>query len=736
MIQFNNRSWFFYYVICFLSIFNAAQLFRFPLIQQVSGLVALCIVPGFLLCTLFAIKVPDQYENVAYIVGISIIFDLLFGLMMNALLPAFGVHQPLSSLNLQVALSLIFLFLAFLIYRTGNVPVISWTLPAMNTMEKIFLTTGFGLLAMVIAGIALINAGGTNLFLISSILFIAIFLVFVILFSDRSIKRIYPFIIFLISFSLLMLITLRSNYIIGIDTHEEYFIFFTTMLHLTWVPNSASLLSSALSISILPTVFESFLNLDPQLLFKFLFPFLFSITPVIIFIIVRKYADELFAFIAACFFMFQLTFVNTSANSRTSLAIFFFALAVLVLCDKELPNPKKYVLFLLFVVGTVFSHYTTSLIFLLIMALVYLLDLLFSRIQKRTQNRFVNLTSLLFFVSLIFFWFSQVISNVFVSGIQYSIFRLDIFRDLYKNDVSKYTPPLPINPPVLLKFANYTRWLLYVVIGIGVLFAVYTWVQRELKKDASPHQAMNLDRIMVFLGVVSFGLLFCTVFAPSLFFGYDTGRTQEFILVILSVFLIFGARDFYLFSLSEIRARLAATPIFNKVGRLANYCTVHQNKIICGLLLVLVIPQLLFATFIFNQYDGGPYSIIYNSPRYAKNVFSPDLTPDQFSYSFDEDAAVLHWFHNYADQDASIFSDGYGYKKITSLADQGSILDQNPVVDQEEAEVLPGYVYLTLTTNYYGIFLGFDGRETPLPSFEHVLTQKNKIFSNGALLYK
>ncbi len=55
-----------------------------------------------------------------------------------------------------------------------------------------------------------------------------------------------------------MLLTLRSNYIIGIDSHEEYYFFYTTLIHSVWIPDPSFLLSAALSISILPTIFEEF----------------------------------------------------------------------------------------------------------------------------------------------------------------------------------------------------------------------------------------------------------------------------------------------------------------------------------------------------------------------------------------------------------------------------------------------------------------------------------------------
>ena len=35
-----------------------------------------------------------------------------------------------------------------------------------------------------------------------------------------------------------MLLTLKSNYIIGIDMHEEYYFFYSTLINSVWVPES------------------------------------------------------------------------------------------------------------------------------------------------------------------------------------------------------------------------------------------------------------------------------------------------------------------------------------------------------------------------------------------------------------------------------------------------------------------------------------------------------------------
>ena len=280
--------WFLYSIILFLFIFNIALSLKIPFILPVFGMFILGIIPGYLVCLLFRIRVTDCYENFLYLIGVSILFDLIFGLLINTLLPVFGIDNPLSYQNLQMLYSIIILILTLLIVYTDNTPSISFKIPELGKQEKIFLISGFLLLICILSGIYLINADISNVLLLSSILSIPLFLMVLIVFDSEDIRRIYPFIIYLISFSLLMLLSLRSNYILGIDTHEEYYFFSTTLINSRWIPDTSSLLTSALSISILPVIFENFLNINPQLLFKIFYPCLFSITPLIIFVIGKK----------------------------------------------------------------------------------------------------------------------------------------------------------------------------------------------------------------------------------------------------------------------------------------------------------------------------------------------------------------------------------------------------------------------------------------------------------------
>jgi uncharacterized membrane protein len=400
------------------------------------------------------------------------------------------------------------------------------------------------------------------------------------------------------------------------------------------------------------------------------------------------------------------------------------------MCDKEMPNWKKYLLFILFITGTIFSHYTTSFIFLGIISLTYLIGLVFNRYENRKEKNFFNLPLILYFTSLMFFWYAQIINNVFIMGMYSTIFRITIFYDLLQQDVSKYTS-MPLRySSFLAQFTQFFQMLIYILIGIGVLSVFFSWVQKKIQRNSFPKFIVNINRDLFFMGIVALGVLLCIVFAPFLFFQYDTPRTRQLLDIVLPVFLIIGACNFFILVLWQEDLHCSNMKFHKKILPIINYCKSNKNQIISGILLFLLIPILSFATGVTDQVGGVPYSIIFNSPKVSKNL------DYGYAYIYIEDANALQWFKNNSYENSKIFADGYGKRKITSLLNQNSYLHQKSFIDFSEQITREDYIFLSVTNNYYDIFKEPNFTESKITQFRYILNQKNKMFSNGAVLYK
>ena len=351
------------------------------------------------------------------------------------------------------------------------------------------------------------------------------------------------------------------------------------------------------------------------------------------------------------------------------------------------------------------------------------------RYENRSENRFINFPIIIYSMSLIFLWYEQIIHTVFTTGLEFFILRINIFFDLAKNDANKYIYPSLIYTSSLKNFVKITQALIIILIGMGILFALYSWYQKNIKRNSSSKIKIDINRNLLFMSLVPLGLLICIVFAPSIFFGYDTGRTLELINVVLSVFLIIGAYNLFNLMLFEENILFSEMKFHKKLQPQINYCKSNPYKIVSGILLFLLIPSLLLATGITYQIDGIPYSTILNSPKNSRN------SDFGYAYIFDQDARALQWIevNSYSPQ---IFSDEFGNKKITSQIPHQSTLYQKSLLEFSEKDLLNGYIFLTVTNEYYNFFKESNWKETKISSFKHIFNQKNKIFANGAVLYK
>ena len=119
-------------------------------------------------------------------------------------------------------------------------------------------------------------------------------------------------------------------------------------------------------------LYISLLNTNPELLFKVLYPILFSISPLVVYIIARKYIGDFYTFLALFLFISQATIIHTATSSTTNLVILFFAMSIMVLFHNDISEFTKKLLFITFSLSCIISHYSTSYIFFFVLLLTWL----------------------------------------------------------------------------------------------------------------------------------------------------------------------------------------------------------------------------------------------------------------------------------------------------------------------------------------------------------------------------
>jgi len=436
----------------FLVLFNI-QLFY---LRAIFSFIFLTAIPGLLIMLMLKIRKIGFWEYSVYAIGLSIVFLMFAGLAVNWILPWLHVtNKPLSLIPLITSFDIILSIFGLIAFRRNKKISFKIKFPKFNKVSKVFLITPIIFPILSILGAITLNNSGSNYLTMITLVGIAICVFLIVLFRDKLNEHIYPWIILLISVSLLLMWWLRSWYISGVDTNVEYHIFQLIKEHKYW---SMSLFNSAynacLSVSILPTIYSIFLKINDLYIFKLIIPLLFSMVSVVVYLFLKRYTEDIFAFLAVFFFMSQPDFPSGAGIPiRQEIGLLFFALALLTLFNRIIGKIPKNLLLLAFLFSMIVSHYSTTYIALTLFIFTYLVCFLFrkteenkyfSKIYKKLNLKrqremqkkkyYLNIIIVLSCIIFTFLWYAQLtkISNNFVDFTNKSIQNM---KNVFSDDV-------------------------------------------------------------------------------------------------------------------------------------------------------------------------------------------------------------------------------------------------------------------------------------------------------------
>lgn len=612
-----------------------------PIFRQIFGFVILILLPGFLILSVLNIKL-DYLEIFVLSWGISISFLMLCGLFLNNTLLYFGDENPLATRSLLIAFNSIFLILSVIGSRFVNEDFCnrllfkrSVEILTLSTSEKAFLIIPSLFPILGVFGIHLMNTTNNNSLLFILLFLIPSYVIFICLYNQKFSSRLYPIIIYLISISLIILLPLRSNHIIGIDTHTEYYFFQVILNNSYWNAFSHATLDSTLSISLLPAVFQLLLNISPEFLFRILYPIIYSISPLIVYAFSKKYVDELYAFLSSCFFMFQWIFIWTEYNARTSLAVLFVSLAIFVLFNEKISSSKKRSLVLLFTLSCIISHYATTYIYFFLIASTFFIIQLLS--TKYPLKKLLSSTYVVLFGVLIFLWYSLITDKAFISGVHFLRLIYISLNDFFTIE-SRSSTVLSVmgsnigskGIPHKIEFIFTWACLSLIVIGIASLMINYKKMSfPEIYIDKADFLKRKLEVTYSIFSILFAFMLFIMVAVPFVSQGYGMERLYGFSIVVLSLFFSIGAIS------------------------LSKYFKIKPHLII----LLVIIPYFLSVTGItYNIFDVHR-SIILNSEGEQYDIY----------YVHDQESVGAKWLKKYSEYNI-VYTDFWGERIMVSQA--------------------------------------------------------------------
>jgi len=690
------------------------------------------------------------WEYLVYTIGLSVAFLMFGGLFNNWFLPLVEIGRPLSLIPLLISFNAFLLIFWIIAYKRNNENIFEIRFPKLDWLNKIFFLTPLIFPLLSILGTILLNNGGPNYFTIVMLGGIAIYVFFIVLFRKKLNENIYPWAILMLSISLLLMYSLRSWHILGWDINQEYLVFTLTNSAKYWSPYaSGSAYNSCVSITILPTIFASFTKINNEYIYKLIFPILFSIVPLMIYLSTKKFLSEGYAFLTSFFFISQYWFIaQMPALARQEIAFIFLALILLLIFNHELNESTKAFLYIIIGMSIILSHYSTAYVWLATMVVCYALGLLLKIFFLKNLKIIFSFKYILLMILITFLWQFQLnvpphnfgsilsttiydISNIFSKDSITSGFNRLTFKNLninndqnvsnnyltmteeYKNKAlilypestyRDYSPravfseelksqvPIEISIDVfnLLKVIRLILIVILPIIGIFHLFKKHFY-KKNKNRDISNLKNSIGNYILISISTLPLIVLF--LFLPSVQTQYNLTRMYLQGLLSFSFLTILGG--YYL--LYKLR--------LNKI-----------SYFILGLILILFF---LSSTGLVSQLIGG-------NPLLPLNNFGGEY--DMF-YTAQLDVKSAEWLANKREGNSMIYADEVAGLRLTSSA---YIIDYT-------FDILPStidtrsYVYLNQTNvergkiyKRYNIdFLAYD---TPI---EFLNSNKNLIYNNG-----
>jgi uncharacterized membrane protein len=705
---------------------DVAILLNIPILRQILGIIFLTILPGLIILRSLKLIELEFTEKLVLSVGLSVSFVMFFGLLLNSISLSFGFKSPLSTLPLLISMNVAVVALIFTENRLNKNITFSLSDFNLNISEKILLIVPILFPALCMFGVYLMNVTNSSVILIFLLVLILIYVIFVCIFNQIFSSRLYPIIIFLIGISLVLMEALRSSHIIGIDSHSEYYLFQATLGDSYWSPiRSGTPLDACLSISLLPTIYQLFLNVNPEIFFNVFYVFISSLIPLVIFLISKKYVGDFYGFLASIFLIFQSSFIFSTGVGRTNAALFFLALAIMTLFNEKINLIRKRFLFIIFFASCIVSHYTTTYIFFFMLIGTVIVSEILS--IKYRFKKILNLWILILFFAMIFFWYSHVTETAFSLGVDFLKHALETQKDFFsigsrgKGEALLGQDIMQKGIPHKIQFIF--TWLSFALIGIGILTLIKRYKEMsfpELNIKCPEFLIEKFEVEYVVLALNSVGLLAATIAVPQFSMHYSLDRTFSVAITVLSVFFVIGcitlAAKISLGTRDSLDKQKEARR-GDKRGEKKNALQVRAYLII----LIVLIPYFFSTTGLTYHIFGYSRTITLDSEGTAFDI----------QYVRDQESESAKWLGKYAEVDKKIYSDFEG----RILESQGKIAASRINSEWFASYVkMEGYIYLRCQNVLRGILINPDGipKNYNMTNYQDLFIKSNEIFDDGS----
>ncbi len=590
-------------------------------LSQIILFVYITFIPGFLILRILKLHNLGNIKTILFVIGISLFFIMLMGLLIDYFFPIIGIYHPISLYILMPILSVLTLILSVLSYFRDA----EFNNPSYIDIKSLFSNTFLFLFIIIILSIIstyIMNTYSNNILQMILLALIALIPIMVIL--NWIPEKYHSFTVFAISLSLLFHTSLISNYIWGMDINHELFVSNIVIQNSYWDPSTFTNVNSMLSITILAPIYSLVVNLSLVWVFKIIYPFIFAFVPLGLFYAFQRQVNSKIAFLSVFFFVsFFIFYAGMPGLARQEIAELFLVLLIILITDRNMTISNLSFLSILFGFGIIISHYGTAYILILIILLGLVLRLIISLLTNfNYSKKFVILNNLFPIVLIIFtiIWFIYTSSSAnLTTGVSIGNTIVNSISDLFNPSHSQALTIAMGKLPIFQSFERYMDLACQFFILIGILSI--TFKLRETKLDIEFYLLSIAALIIDIFGFI----------VPSFANQLNSDRLYQITLFFLAPFLLLGIINVYELVLKLLR-------IYHKFD---------INKFLIIISVFLAIYILFNSAFIYQLFD---------QPKMGR--FALDNTAD-WVYLNNNELTSMIWLNNYININTPVYSDFY-----------------------------------------------------------------------------
>lgn len=623
-----------------------------PLVRQLICFVYLTFIPGIIILRILRLHNLGSIKTVLYSVGLSLATLMLIGLLINLIYPTIGIKNPFSPTPLISTITIfIFLLIGLCYVRDERYVDLNPSHPINNPIIPLILC--------LIPFLSIFGTYSMNLYENSTLTMILLLIIGLMpIFILKWIpEKFYPLTVFIISISLLLHTSLISSYIWGADINTEYIYSNLVLVNSHWNWTITNDVNAMLSIVMIAPIYSVFLNLNLVWLLKIVYPTLFALVPLGLFIIFKKVTNDKIAFLACFFFMATSVFYNVMpALGRQELAELFIVLLIMLVLDTKINRISRSILSLIFAMCLIVSHYGTTYIFMIIVVLAAIIPFLNINITqfrnykfnipkidfnhykikisnfklKNYDNNLIVGSFLIFFVVLSIAWYVFVSgSSIFIGGVSIGSNILNSITDLMNPNTSQGAYLFQLNLPLFQSIEKYLNIIAQIFIGIGIILLIFS--------------KNRFNREYKFLAISSFIIATAGIILPIFASTLNSDRLYTISLLFLAPFFVIGFLKFL-----EILNRVIIRVTKGKKS-------IDHGNFLQVISIFLVIFFFFSSAFVYQIFDTQ-----------KQGSFALDSNTDFYNLK-DSEILSIKWITNRADTNLKIYTDLYHVNTINSI---------------------------------------------------------------------